>query len=191
MSSATLSTSAQSKALIPLVTSATTASYRDYKLRLGSWTLEHGQHIPSANLACRLYGNNHGPIYVVLGGISSSRRICDDSSGEKGWWNDFVGPGKTLDTRYCRVLGVDFLGSGDSTQPQLLTEWAITPADQAHFLESAWRQLQQQTTLPEQVDGLIGASYGGMVALHWAQLCLLYTSPSPRDRIASRMPSSA
>ena len=25
----------------------------------------------------------------------------------------------------------------------------------------------------------------------WENICLLYTSPSPRDRIASRMPSSA
>ena len=27
--------------------------------------------------------------------------------------------------------------------------------------------------------------------LEWAQFCLLYTSPSPRDRYGSRMPSSA
>ena len=26
---------------------------------------------------------------------------------------------------------------------------------------------------------------------HWLNLCLLYTSPSPRDRTRSRMPSSA
>ena len=26
---------------------------------------------------------------------------------------------------------------------------------------------------------------------HWVQVCLLYTSPSPRDRTRSRMPSSA
>ena len=27
--------------------------------------------------------------------------------------------------------------------------------------------------------------------LPWANICLLYTSPSPRDRVLSRMPSSA
>ena len=37
------------------------------------------------------------------------------------------------------------------------------------------------------VDGLIG--YGKV--LHQAGICLLYTSPSPRDYAASRMPSSA
>ena len=33
---------------------------------------------------------------------------------------------------------------------------------------------------------LTGTSYGGLVVV-----CLLYTSPSPRDRQKSRMPSSA
>ena len=27
--------------------------------------------------------------------------------------------------------------------------------------------------------------------IHWSNVCLLYTSPSPRDRSLSRMPSSA
>ena len=49
--------------------------------------------------------------------------------------------------------------------------------------------------------GLVRA-YGGSVAeclrlaprralVHWCELCLLYTSPSPRDISGSRMPSSA
>ena len=46
---------------------------------------------------------------------------------------------------------------------------------------------------------LLAMSLGAMVALAWAQrhgdevsgCCLLYTSPSPRDRQKSRMPSSA
>ena len=32
---------------------------------------------------------------------------------------------------------------------------------------------------------------GGLVELNMSKLCLLYTSPSPRDRTRSRMPSSA
>ena len=39
-------------------------------------------------------------------------------------------------------------------------------------------------------DGFLGI---GLVPLRWLNLgsCLLYTSPSPRDRTRSRMPSSA
>ena len=35
------------------------------------------------------------------------------------------------------------------------------------------------------------ATFIGSFLLHNSQICLLYTSPSPRDRTRSRMPSSA
>ena len=34
-------------------------------------------------------------------------------------------------------------------------------------------------------------AYGGKNEDRWVDICLLYTSPSPRDRQKSRMPSSA
>ena len=37
----------------------------------------------------------------------------------------------------------------------------------------------------------INAGAGGVDAHDWAEICLLYTSPSPRDATLSRMPSSA
>ena len=37
----------------------------------------------------------------------------------------------------------------------------------------------------------LGAIYGGINMLSWYPICLLYTSPSPRDLSTSRMPSSA
>ena len=36
-----------------------------------------------------------------------------------------------------------------------------------------------------------GLAISGLVAWGFSQSCLLYTSPSPRDRQKSRMPSSA
>ena len=51
---------------------------------------------------------------------------------------------------------------------------------------------------PEQAfgnqEGLIFSSFLGLhlvEQLNWLGVCLLYTSPSPRDRTRSRMPSSA
>ena len=47
------------------------------------------------------------------------------------------------------------------------------------------------------VDGPVGAAFANMMAQSkghtamFAVRCLLYTSPSPRDRSVSRMPSSA
>ena len=45
------------------------------------------------------------------------------------------------------------------------------------------------TVAPGEVVGLIGPSGSGKTTL--LKCCLLYTSPSPRDRTRSRMPSSA
>ena len=36
-----------------------------------------------------------------------------------------------------------------------------------------------------------GVKADAPLAAHWAETCLLYTSPSPRDTERSRMPSSA
>ena len=36
-----------------------------------------------------------------------------------------------------------------------------------------------------------GVAHGGVAILYKKRICLLYTSPSPRDRQKSRMPSSA
>ena len=41
------------------------------------------------------------------------------------------------------------------------------------------------------VDGEMLETYGGLLAFAHDKTCLLYTSPSPRDRQKSRMPSSA
>ena len=41
------------------------------------------------------------------------------------------------------------------------------------------------------IVGLIGPNGSGKTTLFNSIVCLLYTSPSPRDRSLSRMPSSA
>ena len=40
-------------------------------------------------------------------------------------------------------------------------------------------------------NGVMSVSQGKITALEQSDTCLLYTSPSPRDRTRSRMPSSA
>ena len=49
-------------------------------------------------------------------------------------------------------------------------------------------QGQSQLLAAEVVDTLIT---NALIIDHWGIVCLLYTSPSPRDRQKSRMPSSA
>ena len=57
-------------------------------------------------------------------------------------------------------------------------------------IDWAGRPLTLETgRIARQADGAVLATYGETVVL--ATVCLLYTSPSPRDRTRSRMPSSA
>ena len=46
-------------------------------------------------------------------------------------------------------------------------------------------------TVQEEIDVLVHAGASDLVSLPKSYVCLLYTSPSPRDRQKSRMPSSA
>ena len=50
-----------------------------------------------------------------------------------------------------------------------------------------WIMLWDQFTVLNIVTGLVL----GILVTRWFYLCLLYTSPSPRDATLSRMPSSA
>ena len=43
----------------------------------------------------------------------------------------------------------------------------------------------------EDIVGRLGEALGLYLCIKWYSTCLLYTSPSPRDRTRSRMPSSA
>ena len=56
-------------------------------------------------------------------------------------------------------------------------------------------EIERRVVTAEQIYTLVAhaAQYPGAIILHTMvnQTCLLYTSPSPRDRTRSRMPSSA
>lgn len=96
------------------------------------------------------YGRADAPCIVVMGGISASRQVGD-------WWAAHVGPGKALDTRYYCVLGFDYLSV-------LPAGWSgISPHDQAAALNALLDALAI-----ERAHALVGASYGGAVALAFA-----------------------
>jgi len=63
-----------------------------------------------------------------------------------------------------------------------------------HAHQSLLRRAQQRLLLDSYAGQLANASKAHTTANEWLRLrddCLLYTSPSPRDRTRSRMPSSA
>ena len=104
-----------------------------------------------------LIGPRYAPVIAVLGGISASKHISSSPSNPSpGWWEDVVGPGRAIDTRKFRVLGIDYATTGTGTAP-------VTTDDQADVLAAALDERGIGA-----VHAVIGASYGGMVALSFS-----------------------
>ena len=128
------------------------------------FALHHGDVLPDPKVAFRLVGPDDAPVIAVLGGISAHRMVAD-SAGE-GWWPQIVGPGLGGDTRQYRVLGIDYLGGhGESSTPQSGGKFPpLSSYDQADALCAIVRHLRLKP-----LHAIVGASYGGMVALCFAE----------------------
>jgi homoserine O-acetyltransferase len=128
------------------------------------WSLHHGDELADARVAFRLVGAAGAPIVAALGGISAHR----DVTGPKGvgWWSELVGDGRALDTRKYRVLGIDYLGgSGASSAPDGVAAFPpVSAYDQAAALHEITRHLGLSS-----LHAIVGASYGGLVALAHAE----------------------
>jgi homoserine O-acetyltransferase len=109
-----------------------------------------------------VYGPANGPALVVLGGISAGRHLAPTpSDASPGWWPGVVEPGGALDTTRHRLIGIDYLTAPRSTFHPL---GPVTTHDQARAVAAVLDALDVQSVT------LVGASYGGMVALAFAEL---------------------
>ena len=128
--------------------------------------LHFGSELNHVRVAWRVVGDPAAPVVAALGGISAGRAVID-AGGEKGWWSDIIGPGQALDSNHYRILGIDFLGgSGGTTGPRAgQTDFpSLASQDQAEIL----RRVVQHLKIPS-LEAIVGASYGGMVALAFAE----------------------
>nr|WP_298720626.1 homoserine O-succinyltransferase [uncultured Steroidobacter sp.] len=129
-------------------------------------SLHFGGELRDVRVAWRLVGNPAAPVIAALGGISAGRAVVDTEQ-EKGWWRDIIGPGRALDSSDYRILGIDFLGgSGGTTGPHAGQNDfpSIASQDQAEILRRVLEHLKL-----ERLEAIVGASYGGMVALAFAE----------------------
>lgn len=165
--------------------SAGDASVRDGILQLDApLSLQFGGRLDNVRIAWRVTGNPEGPLVATLGGISAGRVVADVGRSEKGWWSEIIGAGKALDTDRHQVLGLDFLGgSGMTTGPRSgQTNFpSISAYDQAEVLRRVVEHLRLG-----RLAAIVGASYGGMVALafaeRWPQLVEHVVAISAADR---------
>jgi len=133
---------------------------------------ERRQHRPAVvatteSVSYELVGPADAPVVVVLGGISASRHVTgSEHDTRRGWWEEIVGPGRTIDTDCHRVLSIDYLTPRQRGQP-------VTTHDQARALARALDAAEIDS-----VSAVVGASYGGMVALAFGAI-----APSRADRL--------
>jgi homoserine O-acetyltransferase len=108
-------------------------------------------------------GPRGAPTIVVLGGISANRHVCGNGvDPSPGWWETVAGRGRALDTTRYQLVGCDFLdgGRGSDGRPERI----VTTHDQADALAAVLDEIGVS-----RVHAVVGASYGGMVALAFAE----------------------
>ena len=135
----------------------------DEAVRLGVFPLERGGTIEPCTVGLRQIGSPDAPAILVLGGISATRRVAS-APGETvaGWWDPVVRASRVLSGE-VRLLGADFLaGDGLSSTPH--PSQGVTTRDQAEAIADACAAVGIAS-----IDAVIGASYGGMVALALAE----------------------
>ena len=154
--------------------SCASAVYRGDVVALpGLWPLKHGGRLVRGRVAYEITGPAGALVVVVLGGISSGAHV---TSTEKdplpGWWQELVGPSKAIDTARFRVLSFDFLGgNGRSSGPR--DEAWNSPGDEFPTIDTADQArvlfLLLEVLRIDRLHAIVGSSYGGMVALAFAE----------------------
>lgn len=155
------------------------------------FTLQSGTPLPHAKLAYETYGTlneNRDNAILLFHALTGSQHAAGysetlpDEAGERaqlhwteecytGWWNEFIGPGKSLDTNRFFVVCANYLGGCyGSTGPSSINPETgkiygsqfprITVADIA---DSQMRLLDFLGI--ERLHAVVGASLGGMMAL--------------------------
>ena len=116
-----------------------------------------------------VYGSLKNPVNVVMGGISARAYVANTtlSSGKqiKGWWQDTLGIGKPIDLRTQTVIGLNYLPDDKLAQKFFTNNISISTQDQAHIVNYLLAALEIK-----RLHAFIGSSYGGMVALAYAEL---------------------
>ncbi|WP_085317056.1 homoserine O-succinyltransferase MetX [Derxia lacustris] len=137
-----------------------------------------GAALADYELVVETYGEldaNRANAVLVCHALNASHHVAGiDANGERGWWDNMVGPGKAVDTRRFFVIGVNNLGSCfGSTGPRSLNPATGKPygADFPLVTVEDWVDAQARLLDAMGIEKLavvMGGSLGGMQALSWS-----------------------
>lgn len=112
----------------------------------------------AVTLRYELQGPAGAPVVFVAGGISAHRHVSPNAEfPEKGWLNELVAAGRTLDPAQRRILAIDYLGADG------LLDVPIDSADQADAIARLLAALDIA-----RLQAFVGYSYGALVGLQLA-----------------------
>lgn len=154
-----------------------------------AFTTRSGETLPEFTLAYETYGRlNAGGTNAILlfHALSGSQHAAGHCAGvpgtegrwtedcEGGWWSDFIGPGKALDTNKYFVICANFLGGCyGTTGPASVNAATGQPWGAAFPRVSIRDVVESQRLLLEhlgiaKVHAVIGVSTGGLMAINFA-----------------------
>ncbi len=142
--------------------------------------LDCGKSLPSYDLVYETYGTlnaDHSNAILVCHALSGDHHVAGYHSTEDrkpGWWDDFIGPGKPMDTNRFFVVGMNNPGGcKGSTGPT-----SLNPVTGKHYgpdfpivTVRDWVRAQAELARHlgiRQWAAVIGGSLGAMQAVQWA-----------------------
>jgi len=140
--------------------------------------LKSGAQLASYSLEVQTYGQlnaNKSNAVLICHALNASHHVAgvDPVSGNAGWWDNMIGPGKPLDTDHYFVIGVNNLGSCfGSTGPMSINPETNTPYGSTFPLVTVEDWVISQARLADyfgiqKFAAVMGGSLGGMQALAW------------------------
>ncbi len=142
--------------------------------------LQCGDSIAGYELVYETYGAlnaERSNAILICHALNASHHVAGTYAGEPdniGWWDNMVGPGKTVDTDKFFVIGVNNLGSCfGSTGPAAIDARTGKPYGAAFPLVTVEDWVDAQVRLADglgikQFAAVMGGSLGGMQALCWS-----------------------
>ncbi len=140
--------------------------------------LRSGAVLPAYQLAFETYGRlnaDKSNAVLVCHALNASHHVAGvDAAGQRGWWDNLVGPGKPLDTDRFFVIGVNNPGSCFGSTGPMHQNPATGRAWGADFpVVTVEDWVDAQVRLVQglgitRLAAVLGGSLGGMQALDWA-----------------------
>ena len=142
--------------------------------------LQGGGSIANYDLAFETYGQlnaDKSNAIVVCHALNASHHVAGSYEGQpksEGWWDNMIGPGKSVDTNKFFVIGINNLGSCfGSTGPMHTNPATGKPygADFPVVTVEDWVDAQARLLDRlgiQKLAAVLGGSLGGMQALSWS-----------------------